>query len=90
MYKIILSNTFEKGLKRCKKRGLNLDIIHKALNLLQTTGRLPDTYKPHKLSGNYAGKWEAHIMSDWLIIWEQNDEKLILLMLATGTHSDLF
>ena len=34
--------------------------------------------------------WEAHIESDWLLIWEQNDTELTLLMLTTGTHSDLF
>ena len=27
---------------------------------------------------------------DWLMLWEQNDEKLTLLFLNNGTHSDLF
>lgn len=44
----------------------------------------------NKLSGNHAGEWECHIGSDWLLIWEQNDTELTLLMLSTGTHSDLF
>ncbi|MGN9063300.1 hypothetical protein [Segatella copri] len=25
-----------------------------------------------------------------MLIWEQNDEELTLLMLTTGTHSDVF
>lgn len=33
---------------------------------------------------------ECHIQSDWLLIWQQNDEELILLFTNTGTHSDLF
>ncbi|MBD5292689.1 MAG: type II toxin-antitoxin system mRNA interferase toxin, RelE/StbE family [Bacteroides sp.] len=46
-----------------------------------------------KLSGNYAGQWECHINgrnSDWLLVWEQNDNALTLLMIRTGSHSDLF
>jgi len=45
----------------------------------------------HKLKG-YKGKnvWECHIEPDWLLIWEQHDDELLLVMLSTGTHSDLF
>ena len=53
-------------------------------------GTLPSEYKPHILHGNHEGEWEAHVESDWLLIWEQNDMELTLLMLTTGTHSDLF
>ncbi|MBQ2540709.1 MAG: hypothetical protein II551_03580 [Paludibacteraceae bacterium] len=27
---------------------------------------------------------------NWLLVWDQNDAELILLLLDTGTHSDLF
>nr|WP_300503983.1 type II toxin-antitoxin system YafQ family toxin [uncultured Duncaniella sp.] len=30
------------------------------------------------------------VRADWLLIWEQNDTELVLLMLDTGSHSDLF
>lgn len=61
-----------------------------AIELLVENGSLPSQYKPHTLHGNHNGEWEAHIESDWLLVWEQNDEELTLLMLTTGTHSDLF
>ena len=44
----------------------------------------------HKLHGNLEGIWECHISPDWLMLWDQDDEKLTLLLLDTGTHSDLF
>ncbi|MDE6335695.1 MAG: type II toxin-antitoxin system YafQ family toxin, partial [Muribaculaceae bacterium] len=44
----------------------------------------------HKLSGTYAGAWECHLESDWLLIWEQNDSTLTLLMVDIGSHSDIF
>ncbi|MDE5554647.1 MAG: type II toxin-antitoxin system YafQ family toxin [Muribaculaceae bacterium] len=34
--------------------------------------------------------WECHIEPDWLLVWEQNDMELILLLIDTGSHSDLF
>lgn len=58
--------------------------------MLEKDGSLPPSYRPHKLSGQYQNAWECHIEPDWLLIWEQNDEELILLFVNTGTHSDLF
>nr|WP_294778975.1 type II toxin-antitoxin system YafQ family toxin [Prevotella sp.] len=55
-----------------------------------TVTKLPPSYKSHKLHGNLEGIWECHITPDWLMLWEQNDEKLTLLFLNNGTHSDLF
>lgn len=60
------------------------------MQLLAETGTLPAKYNPHKLSGNYVDCWECHIKPDWLLIWKQNNEELILLFTNTGTHSDLF
>lgn len=58
--------------------------------MLKETGKLPAQYKPHKLSGNYAGLWECHIKPDCLLVWLQDDNKLTLILTNTGTHSDLF
>ena len=90
MYSVDTTKRFDKDLKRCLKRGLKLQHIYDAINLLRTNGSLPAQYHPHKLSGNLDGVWECHIEPDWLMTWEQNDTQLTLLFLRTGTHSDLF
>ena len=36
------------------------------------------------------GCWECHITSDWLLIWQQDDKQLRLILVDTGSHSDLF
>lgn len=90
MYSIDYTNRFKKDLKRCQKRGLDLQLILDAIALLKTTGTLPMSYRPHKLSGNRDVQWECHIQPDWLMTWHQNDMELTLLFLQTGTHSDLF
>ena len=61
-----------------------------AISILLEQGSLPPEYKAHKLSGNMNGIWECHIRPNWLLVWEQNDDELIMLMLRTGTHQEVF
>lgn len=92
-YSIDYAGSFKKDYKHLKKRGLPLDKLRQAIQILVETGTLPAEYRPHKLVGDYAGKWECRINvrnSDWLLVWEQNDTALTLLMLRTGSHSDIF
>jgi mRNA interferase YafQ len=49
---------------------------------------LESKYKDHLLSGNYKNKRECHIKPDWLLIYEVNNDELVLY--RTGSHSELF
>ena len=89
-YSIEYSGQFKKSLKLCKKRGFPLELLQEAIHILAEYGELPARYKPHTLSGKYAGIWECHISPDWLLLWSKNEDELVLLLLETGTHSDLF
>ncbi len=89
-YNVITGKRFDKSLKRCVKRGLDLSKLTAVITLLAKNGKLPPIYRPHRLSSVYAGCWECHIQPDWLLIWEQNDIELTLLFVDTGSHSDLF
>ena len=92
-YKIRNTKRFDKDLKKCAKRGMPMKLIADTLKILADTGTLPPEYRPHKLSGEYAGKWECHIggrNSDWLMGWEQNDTELTLPMLRPGSHADIY
>jgi mRNA interferase YafQ len=89
-YKIERTNQFKRSFKKCLKRGLDISKFENVLKILSSTGSLPTEYKPHKLSGNLFGCWECHISPDWLLLWRQNDTELILLLIDTGSHSDIF
>lgn len=89
-YTVHTTSKFERDIKRCKKRHLDINLLLETVEILKNTGSLPSQYHPHKLSGKYAGLWECHIQGDWLLIWSQDDPELILLFTDTGTHSDLF
>ena len=58
------------------------------VELLAETGQLPVAYRPHPLSGEWAGVWECHIEADWLLIYEVTPTEVLLI--RTGTHKDLF
>jgi len=90
-YKLRTTNRFEKSVKRCIRRNYPMNELRNVMSILVETGTLPSNYYPHKLKGKKGNAtWECHIQSDWLLVWEQHDEELIMLMLDTGTHSDLF
>ena len=89
-YTIRFSGQFKKSYKLCKRRGYDMTKLQTVMYILGEHGVLPAEYRPHILSGNWAGVWECHIDSDWLLLWERNEKELILLLLDTGTHSDVF
>ena len=89
MYSVETTKRFDKDVKRCLKRGLNIQLVYDAIALLRTTGSLPAKYRPHKLSGNKNGQWECHIQPDWLMTWEQNDtpdRNAVTLSIAVGRN----
>lgn len=90
MYTVKTTNRFNKDVKQCQKRGFDMDLLKKAIKILEEKGMLPPSYKPHKLSGNYTGFWEAHIKGDWLLVWQIYEDELTLILTNKGTHSDLF
>lgn len=93
MYQIGYTGKFKKDLKIVKKRSsLHFELLRSFIKELQKTGYkgLDRQYKAHKLSGAYSRHWECHVLNDLLIIWLQNDSEKTILLVRTGTHSDLF
>ena len=93
MFNLIPTNQFEKDVKILKKRSpKNSGLIVDFLVELEKNGvaGIDKKHRPHKLSGNYKENWEAHIKSDMLIIWFEITEKNEIILLRTGSHSDLF
>lgn len=90
MYEIRPTTKFQKDLKRAKKRGFDLSLLTEILKKLAGGETLPVKNKDHALSGNYAGCRECHVAPDWLLIYEVDGNSLILYLIRTGSHSDLF
>ena len=72
------------------KRGFDKSLLEEVVSILMKGEKLPAKYKNHPLHGNYEGWMDCHILPDWILVWRYNNDELVLCLLATGTHSDLF
>ena len=88
MLAVRYSTKFKKDFKNCVKRNYQISLLQQAIDILRIPDVLPVKNKDHSLSGNYTGYRECHIEPDWLLIYQQSENELILY--RTGTHSDLF
>lgn len=91
-YEIVLTNAFKRQLKIIKRRSKDLNKLKKVVNALAESKELEDKYRDHLLVSNARFKSckECHIEPDWLLVYKIDDEEMILLLVETGTHSDLF
>lgn len=89
-YEIKPSNQFKKDLRIAAKRGYKLELLTDVIQKLADGEALEPKYRDHPLTGTFNCYRECHIQPDWLLIYQIDDGKLLLLLSRTGTHSDLF
>lgn len=83
----ILAN-LKKNIKQGKDINKLLDVIDK----LATKEKLEPKYKNHQLVNDeiYNNCRECHIEPDWLLVYKYNENELILLLINTGSHNEVF
>ena len=89
-YKFSSTSVFDRQYKKMKKRGYDLSLLQQVIEMLQDGTTLPAKYKDHALTGNWKDHRECHITPDWLLIYRMIEDRLMLVAVRTGTHSDLF
>lgn len=91
-YTIKFMSSFKNGFKKIKKQGKDLEKLYYVINILASDGSLDAKYKDYVLNDNkrYKNCCECHIEPDWLLIYKYDHNSLILFMVETGSHSDLF
>ncbi len=89
-YKIKYTNRFKKDLKLLKKQGKDINKLFYIIEKIAKGETLEDKYKDHPLNGNYKKTRECHVESDLLLIYEKFEDILVLTLVRTGSHSDLF
>lgn len=92
MLKPGFTGQFKKDYKLAVKSGFTPEKLEKVVSLLCNGVTLPPAYKDHLLmnSRNYKGMRECHIEPDWLLVYKIRKDILVLQLIRTGTHSDLF
>lgn len=92
MLKIEFQGQFKKDYKLAVKRGCDPKLLEEVVDMLANQVPLPPKYRDHSLidSRRYKGVRECHIQPDWLLVYQVIEDVLILRLIRTGTHSDLF
>ena len=91
-YKVDFTSNFKKQYKKIKKQGKDLSKLYEIIEKLAEGKELEPKYKNHTLLNDkrYKDCKECHIEPDWLLVYQIKDNELILLLFATGSHSELF
>lgn len=90
IYEVRFTSAFKKSYKLMKKRGLDLSLLDKVVDDLRQGKKLADKHRDHPLGGNLKGYRECHILPDWLLVYLLESDILVLTLVETGSHSDLF
>lgn len=88
MRELKYSARFKRDYKLCKKRGRDMQKMQNILSILVLGEAIPERYKDHPLKSNWKGYRDIHIEPDWILIYKLEEDEVILLA-ATGTHSDI-
>ena len=89
-YEVKFTNQFKKDIKLAKKQNTDLNKLFDVVNILAEGGILEAKYRDHDLSGEYKGTRECHVEPDWLLVYEIQNDVLVLMLYRLGTHSELF
>jgi len=89
-YTVKFTSQFKKDFKLAKRRGLDQTKISRVIDSLAKGDTLPEQYHDLALSGVWSRHRECHIEPDWLLIYFMIEETLVLTLVRTGSHSDLF
>lgn len=91
MLEVRYLNSFKRDYKRIKKRGYDMSKLADIIRRLASKEPLPEWFHDHSLRGReFKGCRECHIEPDWLLVYRITENELLLELLYTGTHSDLF
>lgn len=91
-YDIRFSSGFKKDYKKVVKQGKDIEKLKKVLYKLANGEELEEKYHNHMLNNSkqYKNCGECHIEPDWLLVYQYQNNELVLLLVATGSHSELF
>lgn len=92
MYSLATTSQYRKGRKLLIRRGYDIARLDDTIALLASGQPMPPHYRDHQLKGEMKDVRECHVdgVGDWLLTYRKDGVRLILLLVDTGTHADLF
>lgn len=90
-YNIKFTKEFKKSFKKLTKQGKNMDKLFSVVDMLSRMQQLDPKYKDHALYNDkrFSGCRDCHIEPDWVLIYKYLNNELVLLLVNTGSHSEV-
>jgi mRNA interferase YafQ len=90
LFSVVQTNRFKREPWRVSRQNKNIDELETIANIIAARDALPPTNRDHILTSNYREHRECHIEPDWLLIYRVDEYDEIIILVRTGSHSDLF
>ncbi len=87
---IVWTAQFKRDYKLAAKRHRDIGLLDQIVRALAQGETLAERHRDHPLTGPWLGFRECHIQPDWLLVYRLEDDILVLTLIRTGSHSDLF
>lgn len=88
MFKIKISKQYKKNYKKLSLQ--DQELVDSVVYKLSQNQALEKKYRDHKLQGRFQDYRECHIKPDLLLIYQKQEDVLILTCVNIGSHSQLF
>ena len=90
-YKVKYSKEFKKSLKKVMKQDKDIEKLLNIVDILSKKGKLDLKYRDHALYNDkrFKGCRDVHIEPDWILIYKYLNSEMILLLVNTGSHSEI-
>lgn len=91
MFELRSTKAYRTSYKRISQyRNFKKSTLDFVVNTLRGGRKLPAQYRDHALAGSFVGCRECHIQNDLLLVYQKQDDMLILLLVDIGSHVSLF
>jgi mRNA interferase YafQ len=89
-YGVIETTRYRRDLKKVRKWGYDIQKLKTVVCMLAQGELLPANYHDHPLKGKWSDRRECHITGDWVLVYRREEDKLLLSLMRTGRHTDIF
>ncbi len=88
MADVIITSKFYRDVKHYERKHIDVSEVYILVDYFRADLPIPKEYKPHNLTGNFAGYTECHIKNDILLLYVSGNGTITLLRLTS--HDKLF
>lgn len=80
---------FRRQLRGLCQRGAYMGALERVVGPLRRREVLPARYRDHVCADTRRRLRDCHVTPDWVLLYRVDESRQVLLLVGTGTHSDL-